>query len=183
MPLAAIGIWLIVTRGSYERVEKIFLFMAFAFFAYPVAAIMAHPDWGDVLHHTVVPTVYLNATYFQLLVGAVGTTITPYMQLFIQSSVAEKGIQMEDYPAERLETYGGSIFAGVGRRVHRHRDRRDGLRRQPWRGSADQRRHPGRDGARAVPGQICPNSLYGGAARRVAAGGGGRATGHGVLGL
>src|SRR5689334_21782490 len=100
VPLAAIGIWLIVTRGSYERVEKIFLFMAFAFFAYPIAAIMAHPDWGDVLHHTFVPTVYLNATYFQLLVGAVGTTITPYMQLFIQSSVAEKGIQMEDYPAE-----------------------------------------------------------------------------------
>ncbi len=113
VPLAAIGIWLIVTRGSYERVEKIFLFMAFAFFAYPIAAIMAHPDWGDVLHHTVVPTVYLNATYFQLLVGAVGTTITPYMQLFIQSSVAEKGIQMEDYPAERLETYGGSVFAGI----------------------------------------------------------------------
>jgi Mn2+/Fe2+ NRAMP family transporter len=113
VPLAAIGIWLIVTRGSYERVEKIFLFMAFAFFAYPIAAIMAHPDWGDVLHHTFVPTVYLNATYFQLLVGAVGTTITPYMQLFIQSSVAEKGIQMEDYPAERLETYGGSVFAGI----------------------------------------------------------------------
>jgi len=113
VPLAAIGIWLIVTRGSYERVEKIFLFMAFAFFAYPIAAIMAHPDWGDVLHHTVVPTVYFNAIYFQLLVGAVGTTITPYMQLFIQSSVAEKGIQMEDYPAERLETYGGSVFAGI----------------------------------------------------------------------
>jgi Mn2+/Fe2+ NRAMP family transporter len=87
--------------------------MAFAFFAYPIAAIMAHPDWGDVLHHTLVPTIYLNATYFQLLVGAVGTTITPYMQLYIQSSVAEKGIQMEDYPAERLETYGGSIFAAV----------------------------------------------------------------------
>jgi Mn2+/Fe2+ NRAMP family transporter len=113
VPLAAIGIWLIVTRGSYERVEKIFLFMAFAFFAYPIAAVLAHPYWGDVLHHTFVPTVYLNATYFQLLVGAVGTTITPYMQLFIQSSVAEKGIQMEDYPAERLETYGGSIFAGI----------------------------------------------------------------------
>ncbi|HET8909580.1 MAG TPA: Nramp family divalent metal transporter [Ktedonobacterales bacterium] len=113
VPLAAIGIWLIVTRGSYDRVEKVFLFMAFAFFTYPIAAIMAHPNWGDVLHHTVIPTVHLNATYFQLLVGAVGTTITPYMQLYIQSSVAEKGVQMEDYPAERLETYGGSIFAAV----------------------------------------------------------------------
>lgn len=113
VPLAAIGVWLIVTRGSYDRVEKIFLFMAFAFFTYPIAAIMAHPNWGDVLRGAAIPTIHLNATYFQLLVGAVGTTITPYMQLYIQSSVAEKGVQMEDYPAERLETYGGSIFAAV----------------------------------------------------------------------
>jgi Mn2+/Fe2+ NRAMP family transporter len=66
-----------------------------------------------VLYHTVVPTVQLNSTYFLLLVGAVGTTITPYMQLYIQSSVAEKGVTMEDYPHERAETYGGSVFAGI----------------------------------------------------------------------
>jgi Mn2+/Fe2+ NRAMP family transporter len=113
VPLAAVGIWFVITRGSYERVEKIFLVMALAFFTYPIAAIMAHPNWGDVLYHTVVPAVQLNSTYFLLLVGAVGTTITPYMQLYIQSSVAEKGVTMEDYGHERLETYGGSIFAAV----------------------------------------------------------------------
>lgn len=113
VPLAAVGIWLVVTRGSYARVEKVFLLMAFAFFAYPVAALMAQPDWGQVLQHTVLPTIHLDAAYFSFLVGAVGTTITPYMQLYIQSSVAEKGVSMEHYNAERLEVYGGSIFAAI----------------------------------------------------------------------
>jgi NRAMP (natural resistance-associated macrophage protein)-like metal ion transporter len=113
VPLAAAGIWFVITRGSYERVEKVFLVMALAFFTYPIAAILAHPNWGDVLYHSVVPTVQLNSTYFLLLVGAIGTTITPYMQLYIQSSVAEKGVTMEDYAHERAETYGGSVFAGI----------------------------------------------------------------------
>jgi Mn2+/Fe2+ NRAMP family transporter len=113
VPLAAVGIWFVITHGSYKRVEKVFLMMALAFFTYPIAAILAHPNWSDVLYHSVVPTVQLNSTYFLLLVGAVGTTITPYMQLYIQSSVAEKGVTMNDYGHERLETYGGTVFAAV----------------------------------------------------------------------
>jgi Mn2+/Fe2+ NRAMP family transporter len=113
VPLAAVGIWFVITHGSYKRVEKVFLVMALAFFTYPIAAILAHPNWSDVLYHSVVPTIQLNSTYFLLLVGAVGTTITPYMQLYIQSSVAEKGVTMNDYGHERLETYGGTVFAAV----------------------------------------------------------------------
>ena len=66
VPLAAIGIWLVITRGSYERVEKIFLVMSFAFFAYPIAAILAHPNWRDVAHGFV-PSVQLKSTYLLLL--------------------------------------------------------------------------------------------------------------------
>jgi Mn2+/Fe2+ NRAMP family transporter len=110
VPLAAIGIWFVITRGSYDRVEKVFLVMSFAFFTYPIAAILAHPNWLDVAHGFV-PSVQLKSTYLLLLIGTVGTTITPYMQLFIQSSVAEKGVTMEHYKAERNETYLGSIFA------------------------------------------------------------------------
>ncbi|HEX3271558.1 MAG TPA: Nramp family divalent metal transporter [Ktedonobacterales bacterium] len=110
VPLAAIGIWFVITRGSYDRVEKVFLAMSFAFFTYPIAAILAHPNWLDVAHGFV-PSVQLKSTYLLLLIGTVGTTITPYMQLFIQSSVAEKGVTMEHYKAERNETYLGSIFA------------------------------------------------------------------------
>ncbi len=110
VPLAAIGIWFVITRGSYDRVEKIFLAMSFAFFTYPIAAILAHPNWLEVAHGFV-PTFQLKSTYLLLLIGTVGTTITPYMQLFIQSSVAEKGVTMEHYTPERNETYLGSIFA------------------------------------------------------------------------
>jgi Mn2+/Fe2+ NRAMP family transporter len=110
VPLAAIGIWFVITRGSYDRVEKVFLAMSFAFFTYPIAAILAHPNWLEVAHGFV-PSVQLKSTYLLLLIGTVGTTITPYMQLFIQSSVAEKGVTMEHYKAERNETYLGSIFA------------------------------------------------------------------------
>jgi Mn2+/Fe2+ NRAMP family transporter len=112
VPLAAIGIWFVITRGSYDRVEKIFLVMSFAFFTYPIAAILAHPNWLDVAHGFI-PSVQLKSTYLLLLIGTVGTTITPYMQLFIQSSVAEKGVTMEHYKPERNETYLGSIFAAI----------------------------------------------------------------------
>ncbi|HEX8037216.1 MAG TPA: divalent metal cation transporter, partial [Ktedonobacterales bacterium] len=113
VPLAAVGVWLLITRGSYDKVEKVFLVMSLAFLTYPIAAIMAKPDWSAVALHAVVPTVHLTATFFLLIVGTVGTTITPYMQLYIQSSVAEKGVDMEHYAAERNETYFGSIFAAV----------------------------------------------------------------------
>jgi len=112
VPLAALGIWLVITRGSYERVEKLFLVMSFAFFTYPIAAILAHPNWHAVALGFI-PTFQLKSTYLLLLVGTIGTTITPYMQLFIQSSVAEKGVTMEHYTAERNETYIGSIFAAL----------------------------------------------------------------------
>jgi Mn2+/Fe2+ NRAMP family transporter len=113
VPVAALAVWLLVTRGSYERIQTIFLVMSLAFFTYPIAAVLAHPNWGDVLRHTVVPTAHLTSTYLLLLVGTVGTTITPYMQFYIQASVAEKGMDMEHYAGERAETYFGSIFAAL----------------------------------------------------------------------
>lgn len=113
VPISAFGVWLLVTRGSYSRVEKVFLVMTFAFFAYPIAAFLAHPDWGQIARQTVMPQVHWSGTYLLLFVGTVGTTITPYMQLYIQSSVAEKGVDMEHYRAEKVDTYVGSIFADL----------------------------------------------------------------------
>jgi NRAMP (natural resistance-associated macrophage protein)-like metal ion transporter len=113
VPIAAVAVWLLLTRGSYERVEKIFLVMTFAFFAYPIAAFLAHPNWADVVRHTVIPNFQWQTTYLLLFVGTVGTTITPYMQLYIQSSVAEKGVTMERYALERADAYFGSIFSDI----------------------------------------------------------------------
>lgn len=115
VPIAALAVWFLVTRGSYGRVEKVFLFMTFAFFAYPIAAFLAHPNWGQVLHNTLIPTIPKTSIgpWILLLVATIGTTITPYMQLYIQSAVAEKAIDVEDYPAERAETYFAAIFGDV----------------------------------------------------------------------
>lgn len=113
IPLVVIGLWMLITRGSYSRAEKIFLFMTLAFFAYPIAAFMARPDWGQVALQVVHPTAHITNAYILLFVGTVGTTITPYMQLFIQSSVAEKRIPLEKYPAERTDAYTGAIFGDI----------------------------------------------------------------------
>jgi NRAMP (natural resistance-associated macrophage protein)-like metal ion transporter len=111
VPLAIAGLWLLISRGSYSRVEKVFLVMTLAFLTYPIAAFLARPDWGQVAVQTVRPTFQLSSAYLFLFVGTVGTTITPYMQLFLQSSVAEKRIPLEDYPHERNETYLGTVIA------------------------------------------------------------------------
>jgi NRAMP (natural resistance-associated macrophage protein)-like metal ion transporter len=113
VPVAAVAVWYLVTRGTYEHVEKVFLAMTFAFFAYPIAAILAHPNWAEVARNTFVPTFHWQTTYLLLFVGTVGTTITPYMQLYIQSSVAEKGVTMDRYRGERADAYFGSIFSNV----------------------------------------------------------------------
>ncbi len=86
VPAMAVLIWALVARGSYRRVEIIFLLMTLAFFAYPISTFMAHPNWGQVARQTVVPSFQLNAAYIFTFVATVGTTITPYMQVYLQSS-------------------------------------------------------------------------------------------------
>lgn len=91
VPTAAALIFYLVVFGNYWRVEKIFLLMTLVFFAYPIAAFMAHPHWGEVARGAFVPKLHRDPNYIFLLVGLIGTTITPYMQLFQQSSVVERG--------------------------------------------------------------------------------------------
>jgi Mn2+/Fe2+ NRAMP family transporter len=113
VPLAAVLLWYFVIRGSYAGVEKIFLLMSVAFLAYPVAAVLAHPDWGEVLSGGLVPVVRRDPGYVSLMVALIGTTITPYMQLFQQSSVVEKGVPRRHYGPERADAYIGAVFSNV----------------------------------------------------------------------
>lgn len=113
VPIAAVAIWLLVVKGSYARVEKIFLSMTLVFFAYPVAMVLAHPDWGQVVQGTVRPTLSLDPQYVYLFIATVGTTITPYMQVYVQSSTVEKGVTPAEYPLERFEVYLGSVFSNA----------------------------------------------------------------------
>jgi NRAMP (natural resistance-associated macrophage protein)-like metal ion transporter len=113
VPISAVLIWFLVTQGSYSRVEKIFLLMSLVFFAYPVAAIMARPDWGAVARGAVVPTLHAEGDFILLFVGTIGTTITPYMQLFQQSSIVEKGVARRHYGPEKIDSYAGAIFSNL----------------------------------------------------------------------
>jgi NRAMP (natural resistance-associated macrophage protein)-like metal ion transporter len=113
VPIAAAVIWLLVVRGSYKVAERIFVAMTIPFFAYPIAAILAHPHWGAVGKAVVVPKIHLNGAYVVLFIALVGTTITPFMQLYLQSAVVERGLGPEDIPAERAEVTVASIFANL----------------------------------------------------------------------
>jgi len=113
IPISAVAIWALVLFGSYRYAERIFLVLSLVFFAYPVAAILAHPNWAEVLSNTVVPHFLLTSRFLLLGVALVGTTITPYMQLYVAAAVADKGISVEDYGYERLDAVAGAIFGDV----------------------------------------------------------------------
>lgn len=113
IPISAAAVWYLVTFGTYRWVEKIFLLMTLVFFAYPVAAILAKPDWGAVLQGAFVPTIRFESSYLVLMVGLIGTTITPFMQLFQQSSIVERGVARRHYGPERIDAYFGSFFSNL----------------------------------------------------------------------
>lgn len=113
VPIAAAGLWYLVIFGSYARVEKIFLVMTLIFFAYPVAAILGKPDWGALARGAFVPKITFESEYIFILVGVLGTTLTPYIQIFQQSSTVERGAARKHYGQERLDAYFGSIFSNL----------------------------------------------------------------------
>jgi NRAMP (natural resistance-associated macrophage protein)-like metal ion transporter len=113
VPLAGALIWYLVIFGSYNRVEKIFILMTLVFFAYPAAAYMAHPDWKEVARGAFVPTLRADPDYIFILVGLLGTTLTPYIQIFQQSSLVEKGVARRHYRNERLDAYFGAFFSNL----------------------------------------------------------------------
>jgi Mn2+/Fe2+ NRAMP family transporter len=113
VPIAAVGIWAVVIFGSYRWAERIFLLLSVSFLAYPIALVLGHPDWGQVATNSLWPHFVADHDFVILAVALVGTTITPYMQLYQASAVADRGIGPDDYPRERLDTIGGSIFANL----------------------------------------------------------------------
>ncbi len=111
VPIAAIAIWWLIVKGSYQRVERVFLAMSLVFLGYVVAAFLAHPAWTTVARELVHPHFELAPAYLFTFVAVIGTTISPYMQVFIQSSVVEKGVRPEIYRLTRIDVWVGTIFA------------------------------------------------------------------------
>ncbi len=113
VPLAALAVWLFVTRGSYRSVERPLIIGSAIYFAYVISALLAHPRWGEVLHATIAPNfgvIHPLGAYIFMVINVVGTTITPWGQFYIQSSVRDKGITTEDYGYERTDVFFGAFF-------------------------------------------------------------------------
>ena len=113
VPLGAIFVWLLVVKGSYKFVEKVFLVACMVYIAYPIAAFMAGPKWDIILAATVVPTFKADGAYLTMMIGIVGTTIAPWMQFYQQSAVVEKGITIDQYSFSRLDVIIGCVMAIV----------------------------------------------------------------------
>ena len=113
IPIAAIGIWALVVFGSYSWAERFFLLLSVAFLAYPIAAVLGDPNWGEVASNTLWPHFIASSDFVLLAVALIGTTITPYMQLYQAAAVADRGIGPDDYPRERVDAVGGAIFANI----------------------------------------------------------------------
>lgn len=113
VPISAVLVWLLVVKGSYKVVEKVFLVACTVYIAYPIAAFMAGPEWGTILHASVVPSFKADSGYIMTMIGVIGTTIAPWMQFYQQSAVVEKGITIDQYSFCRLDVILGCIMAIV----------------------------------------------------------------------
>jgi Mn2+/Fe2+ NRAMP family transporter len=111
IPITSAAIWWLVVKGSQKRVERVFLAMSLVFFGYIISAFLAKPDWTQVAAETIKPSFSFELAYLFTMTALIGTTITPFMQVYVQSSVVEKGMDKEDYPLARADVVVGTIFA------------------------------------------------------------------------
>ena len=110
---AAIFVFLTVTRGNARAVERVFFVFCFVYVAYVISAFIVRPDWGDVLRQSVVPHWQASKAYIIMIIAVIGTTISPWMQFYIQAAVVDKGIREDDYGYSRLDVVTGGIWTDV----------------------------------------------------------------------
>ncbi len=113
VPLGAFFIWLLVTRGSYRVVEGVLLVACLLYFGYVISGFMAAPKWNNVLQSTFIPKVKLEPEFIMLTIAIIGTTITPWMQFYLQSSIAEKGIKKENYKFSKIDVVIGCLITNI----------------------------------------------------------------------
>ncbi|MBU0501705.1 MAG: Nramp family divalent metal transporter [bacterium] len=113
VPLVAGLIWALMTRGSYKGVEKVFIGVCFIYFSYIFSGLMANPDWSVVGKSLVVPTFKLDLNFIMLAIAMIGTTVTPWMQFYLQSSIVEKGLKMKQYRYQKWDVILGSVIAVI----------------------------------------------------------------------
>ncbi len=113
VPLAALVVWILVVRGSFQRVEKVFLALSSVFIAYVVAVFLARPDWAEVGRAFVVPQIVPDRGFVALAIGLTGTTIAPWMQFLLQSNIVDKGTTVREWTLARWDVIIGAIAANL----------------------------------------------------------------------
>jgi NRAMP (natural resistance-associated macrophage protein)-like metal ion transporter len=113
VPLGALLVWLLVVRGTYRVVEKIFLLACFFYVSYLISGFMAHPTWKQAALGTIKPAIAFDTNYLYMIIGLVGTTIAPWMQFYLQAAVVEKGIKLKHYVQSRWDVIIGCIIVDV----------------------------------------------------------------------
>jgi Mn2+/Fe2+ NRAMP family transporter len=113
VPAAALVVWLLVVKGNFKMVEKVFLVACLFYLSYVISGFFAKPDWGGVIKSMIQPHIQLNANYLYMLIGVIGTTIAPWQLFFMQASVVEKRIGIINLKHSRLESIIGCLMAGV----------------------------------------------------------------------
>jgi NRAMP (natural resistance-associated macrophage protein)-like metal ion transporter len=113
VPLSAFLVWWMVVKGTYKSVEKVFLVACVFYASYIITGIIVKPDWGQVVEHFVNPRFSLEPSEMTMLIGLVGTTIAPWMQFYLQASIVEKGIKVEDYKFARFDVVLGGVMVHV----------------------------------------------------------------------
>ena len=113
VPIGAALVWDAVVRGSYKYVERLLLVLSLVYFTYPISAVLGHPDWHAALENTLIPHFNTDPAYITMIVGLIGTTITPWMQFYLQASVVEKGITPKTLNMCRVDVIFGCIFTDV----------------------------------------------------------------------
>ena len=113
IPIGAVAIWAVIVFGNYRYAERVFLLLGLAFITYPIAAILGKPDWGEVASNTFIPHLLGTKEFLFLVVALIGTTVTPYMQLYQAAAVADSGSGPEEYRMVRIDTITGAVFANI----------------------------------------------------------------------
>jgi NRAMP (natural resistance-associated macrophage protein)-like metal ion transporter len=113
VPISALAVWLLVVKGNYRSVEKIFLYACLFYVTYIVSGLLARPDWAEIGRNLVAPQFDFSSGRLGMIIGLVGTTIAPWMQFYLQASVVEKDILAKDYKHSRLDVIIGSVVVTV----------------------------------------------------------------------
>jgi len=113
VPLAAAAVFLLISRGSYRRVERVFLVLSALYISYIISAFLAHPDWSEAFHGLTSPHVEPTLPFMVMAVAIVGTTVTPWGQFFLQAYVVDKDLGLENIGYERADVFAGALVQGV----------------------------------------------------------------------